>query len=203
MIKREEKLFDIGQWVATEDGFGQVIYNRNLFYEEFSLAVQDVKIGSFNRTVYICKILSDFDGRVKKRLKLDLYTSINSLNKKEVKIINRIKSDFPEKYNQYVLFEPTSNLTRQIFLEYKVEDKEIAKIHADIEGISKDLPRSFTFKELKKASKASALPFAISDFIKHNETKNREECITIRLDSERYKMKRKEAIFRGIVLIRQ
>lgn len=201
-MSRTEKLYDIGNWIGTEDGLGQVLYNRNLYYEEFDLATGNYKKGEFKRTVYICKILCDFEGKIKSRFKVDLYTSIDLLDKIENEYISKLKLNFPDQYNKYLLFEPKENLTRQVFLEYNINKDELAKVRHEINHIYNRLPRTFTFKEFKKSANASELPFKISNFIKYNEKKDRSNCITIRLDSDLYKTKGKEALFRDIAVIK-
>ena len=201
---RTEELFDIGEWVATKDGFGQIVFNRNLYFEEFEKASGNHKFkqGTFYQTVYVCKILSDFDGSVKKRIKLELYTSVSKLNTKEKKLINKIKKENPVDYKKYLLSEPKENVTRQVFLEYNINDNELELVKQEISKIWSNLPRTFTFKEFKKEGNKSNLPFKISEFIKHNEKTDRSKCVTIRFDSQLYRTKGKESLFDNIRVIK-
>ena len=199
---RTEELYDIGEWIATEDGYGQILYNRNLYYEEFDKANNECKPGEFNRSVYICKILSDFEGNPKTRIKLDLYTSINKLKRKEKMLINQIKSNNPSDYKKYLLNEPKENVTRQVFLEYHIKESELQIVKEEINNICSCLSRTFTFKEFKKEGKKSKLPFQISDFIKNEEKKDRSKCITLRFDSQLYRTKGKETLFDSIRVIK-
>jgi len=201
---RKEELFDIGTWVSTEDGIGQVLYNRSIYFEEFDQATSNYKFkkGTFHRTIYICKILSDFKGIVKKRFKIELYTSISKLKSPEKKLIKNIKSNSQEEYKKYLLYEPKEDLTRQVFLEYNIKKDELGLVNTEIDRINKLLQRTFSFKEFKKEGDNSNLPFKISEFIKNNEKIDRSKCVTIRLDSDLYKVKGKEALFSHIRVIK-
>lgn len=201
---RTEELFDIGEWVATEDGFGQILFNRNLYFEEFAKANGNHKFkhGTFHQTVYLCKILCDFDGSIKKRIKLELYTSVSKLKVNEKTLVNKIKRENPVGYKKYLLSEPKENVTRQVFLEYNIDDDELEVVNQEISKILSNLPRTFTFKEFKKEGNNSNLPFNISEFIKHNEKTDRSKCVTIRFDSQLYRTKGKESLFDNIRVIK-
>jgi len=199
----KEELFDIGAWVATEDGLGQVLSNRNLHFEEFDRAHRDplYKKGAFKRSIYICKILADFEGKIKKRFKIEMYTSINKLKQNEKKLINKIKSDFKDEYKKYLLYEPKEALTRQVFLEYNISVNQLDLVKKEVNKIYGRLPNNFTFNELKKEAHSSELPIKLSDFLKHDEKKDRKKCITIRLDSANYKTIGREALFNDVGVI--
>ena len=200
---RTEELLDIGEWVATEDGYGQILFNRNLYYEEFDKATGNhIKVGTLRRTIHLCKILSDFDGIVKKRIKLDIYTSVNKLRTREKELVDKIREEHPKEYNRYLLSEPRENVTRQIFLDYRFHTNEVELMKKEILRIRRSLRRTFSFKEFEKEGDNSNLPFRISEFLKYGEIRDRSKCITLRFDSQLYRTMSKEALFDNVVVIK-
>lgn len=100
------KIFEIGEWVRTEDGIGQVLYNREVYFQEFHQYTRQGKKGEFIKMLYICKILCGFDGKIKNRFKINTYISISSIYEKEKKYIEQIRLKQHEKYVKYILYEP-------------------------------------------------------------------------------------------------
>lgn len=197
-----DKIFEIGTWVATEDGYGQVLFNRKLYIEEFTLAFNKGKIGDFERTIYLCKILCGFNGKIKSRFSIKVYTSIQELNEKEENLVQKIKVDNPEGYKNYITEEGKELLTGQVFLTYKIDDNQVEEVLEKISTINRKLKPFFTFKEFAKEFKKNDMPFSYKDFYKYGYSYNRSEVISLRFDSLLYATKKKESIFNNVVAIK-
>lgn len=197
-----DKIFEIGSWVSTEDGYGQVLFNRKLYIEEFTLAFNKGKIGDFERALYLCKVFCGFDGKIKSRFPINVYTSIQELNKKEEKLVQRIKAENPERYNNYIMEEGKELLTGQVFLTYKIDDNQVEEVLEKISIINRKLKPFFTFKEFAKEFKKNDMPFSYQDFYKKGQSYNRSEVVSLRFDSFLYATKKKESIFNNVVAIK-
>lgn len=197
-----DKIFEIGSWVATEDGYGQVLYNRKCYYEEFTIDSSDKKKGDFERVIYICKILCGFEGKIKSRFLINMYTSVQELSKKEEKLVQKIKAENPEGYRNYITEEGKEVLMRQVFLTYKVDDNLVDEVLEKINTINRKLRPSFTFKEFAKEFKKNDMPFSYQDFYKKGQSYNRSEVVSLRFDSFLYATKKKESVFNNVVAIK-
>lgn len=197
-----DKIFEIGCWVSTEDGYGQILFNRQLYIEEFTLANESRKKGELERVMYICKVFCSFEGEVKSRFLVKNYTSVRELNKNEEKLIQKIKSENPEGYNNYITEEGKEILMRQVFLTYKVNENQVDEVIKKIKIINRKLKPSFTFKEFAKEFKNLDLPISYQDFYKKGQSYNRSEVISLRFDSFLYATKKKESIFHNVIAIK-
>ncbi len=197
-----DKIFEIGSWVSTEDGYGQVLFNRQLYIEEFTLATKSGKKGELERVMYICKVLCGFEGKIKSRFLVKNYTSVQELSKKEEKLVQKIKAENPEGYKNYITEEGKEVLMRQVFLTYKVDDNQVDEVLEKINTINRQLKPSFTFKEFAKEFKKNDMPFSYQDFHKKGQSYNRSEVVSLRFDSFLYATKKKESVFNNVVAIK-
>ncbi len=197
-----KEIFEIGTWVGTEDGYGQILYNRPLYVEEFTLATKLGKKGELDRVMYICKVFCSFEGKVKSKFLVRNYTSVQELSKKEKGLVEKTKSDNPERYKEYITEEGKEILLRQVFLTYKVEDDQVDEILEKIRNISKALKPFFTFKEFVKEFKKNEMPFSYQDFYKKGQSYIRSEVVSLRFDSILYATKNKESIFCSVVAVK-
>lgn len=190
--------FEIGQWMECEDGYGQILYIRDLFVESFSIDQGEKRIGDFLRTIFICKILCDFDGKIKKRKRINSYTSINPIKKINLEQVKKIKKNEKEYYD-YIHYEDKIDICRQIFLVYKTDASNKEELKSQIAEINNRLQPAFTFKEFVKECKKSNFPFKVEDFVRYGQAYGK-SIIRLRLDSFLYKTKGAESIFHNIVL---
>jgi hypothetical protein len=194
-----DKIFHIGQWVATEDGYGQIIYIRKIFSESFSKDNSDN--GTFLRMIYLCKIFCNFKGKIKKSHQLRSYTRVDSLTPKKITFVDEIKEANNDKYLNYIYYDDKVNLKKQIFLTYEIDKSNVKSIEEKINSINSEIKPSFTFKEFIKESKNQNLPINLKNFKKYGETFNRSNVIDLRFDSELYKVKGNNSIFTNVILI--
>jgi hypothetical protein len=73
--------FELGQWVSTEDGYGQIMYIRAFFVEDYENNRKEMKNGDFKRYLFICKILCNFSGKLKTSNRIKVYSSISPIDK--------------------------------------------------------------------------------------------------------------------------
>ncbi len=196
------KIYDIGCWVSTEDGYGQILYNRPLYIEEFTLASKDSIIGEFDKIIYICKVFCGFEGKIKSRFLIKSYTSVQDMSKKDEKIVQKIKAENPEEYKNYITEEGKEFLLRQVFLTFKVDNNQVNEVIEKISNVNRQLKPSFTFKEFAKEFAKNDMPFSYQEFYKKGQVYNMSEVVTLRFDSILYATKKKESIFNNVVAIK-
>ena len=196
------KIFDIGSWVSTEDGLGQIIFNRELYFEEFSLTSLDVKKGELDRIIYIYKILCDFNGKIKSNNQIKSSTIVNEVNKKEEKLIQHIIKTDPVAYSKYIVHEGNKLPVRQIFLNFKIKQSDVEKVTQKIDLINTNLKSSFTFQEFVKEFKNQDMPFSYKDYYRQDQVYDRSEVISIRFDSFLYRTNGKKSIFTNVSAIK-
>ncbi len=197
----KNKIFELGQWVGTEDGYGQILDIRPLYVENYETDRRERKNGEFIRNIFICKILCDFNGKVKTKIRV--YTSINNLSKEGAALVKAIKQKQPSDYLNYIIFDDKIDVCRQIFLDYKLPTKSdviVEELKQKISHIEKGLLPAFTFKEFLEKCRENQFLVDVEKFIPYGYTIKEEEKITIRLDSYRYKVKGKESVFHRVWL---
>jgi len=202
MKKSENELtFELGQWVTTEDGYGQIIYIRPLYVENYVTDRKNRKNGEFIRRIFICKILCDFKGKIK--IKINIYASASKIDKEGAEFVKNIKINQTDEYQKYLVFDDKVDICRQIFLEYKVSDKSSLKtddLKQKLSDINKKLYPAFTFNEFVLECNMQNFPIKVEDFIPYGQTIKNDEKITLRLDSYLYKVRGKESVFQHVNL---
>lgn len=153
--------FELGQWVITEDGYGQIIYIRPFFVEDYENHRQGRKNGEFIRYLFVCKMLCRFDGKIIKTKRINIYTSINPIDNKGSSHLNYIKDYLKDEYVKYLLYDDKISICKQLFLEYRLNvinfNNEI--ICSQIKEIDRKLYPAFTYKEFVKYFKEYDFPF--------------------------------------------
>ena len=68
--------FEIGQWINTDEYFAQIIAINEEYVEKYSYAYFDgKKVGEYMGDILICKVLCDFNGKIKKRNRIIIASS--------------------------------------------------------------------------------------------------------------------------------
>ncbi|MEH0152859.1 hypothetical protein V6R21_01870 [Limibacter armeniacum] len=196
-----KELFEIGEWVGTEDGIGQVIFNRMIYAEGFELEKDRYKKGEVIGHVYICKVFCSFELQVKKRILIRAYTSIDKLSKNELKSLDKVKQVNYDSYMNYIHFDQKENIKRQVILTYPASANDRVEIKDKIKSINTRLQPCFSYKEFVKEFSKEKFSFSINDFYHKGEMYDRDNVISIRFDSNFYKVKGKEAIFDNVVAV--
>lgn len=191
------KIFEIGKWVATEDGYGQVLKNIPVYIEDYEVDITLNK-GELKRNLYLCKIICDFNGKPKKRNLINVYSSIDIIDKQGKGLVKKIKDNFKAVYEDYILFESKTPLIRQFFLSYEINSNNSDLIINLFENLRTNLPTHFTFKEFSKEFNKNDFPFKLNNFISYKESQEKNSNLTIRFDSLDYRVFNKEAIFNNI-----
>lgn len=193
--------FELGQWVSTEDGYGQVMYVRPFYVEDYDTDRKDSKNGEFKRYIFVCKTLCDFKGKVKKNNRIKIYTSISKIDKEGLVFVKDIKAKQPDEYGKYIVHDDKVDICRQVFLDYQVVNKsalnakEVEQKLADIEA---NLLPAFTFKEFIAECAKQNFPIDLTRLVPYGYSAKKEERVTLRFDSFLYKVKGKEAVFHGV-----
>lgn len=193
--------YELGEWVGTENGYGQIMYIRTYFVEEYENKLNNIKKGKFIKFIYICKILCDFNGKLKKNQRIKAFTVIDKIDKKGLFLVQKIKGEQTEEYMKYISYEDKQNITQQLFRSYLLDDYDFNKenISQIIKKINDKLYPSFTYNEFKEEIKNYELPFKIENIISYGD--GDKETITLRFDSQLYKTKGKEVIFDNVKVI--
>lgn len=197
----KELNFDIGQWVACSLGYGQIIYIRAYYIEDYENHRQGRKNGEFIMYMYIIKILCGFDGRIKKSNRIINSTSIEPIDKQGKEFVEKIKKELKDEYNKYILYDEKNSLNYQLFLEYKLDklDFDIDKIEDKFYEFVNQLNPSFTYKEFSKLFKEYDFPFKLENLNGYALSDRLEgPKVQLRFDSKLYKTKDKEAIFDNV-----
>jgi hypothetical protein len=194
--------FEIGQWVGTEDGYGQIIYIRPYFVEDYENDRKGRKNGEFIQFIYICKILCDFNGKIRKSKRINIYTSVEPIDQKGLSFLNKIKTTQNSEYIKYILFEDKVSIHQQLFIKYKIskDNFEIEIVEKQIKEINKRLYPAFTYKEFINIFQEYDFPFKVEDILPYGHV-NR-NCLELRFDSNLYKVKDKQVIFDNVILVR-
>ncbi len=194
----KELNFELGQWVGTENGYGQIIYIRPFFVEDYENYRQGRKNGEFIRFIYICKILCGFEGKIKKSRRIDIYTSISPIDKEGLVHLKNIKEHQKEEYEKYIFFDDKISINKQLFRDYKLDNLDYDKILIEnqIKDINNRLYPAFTYKEFIKVFKEYDFPFKIENMVQYGE--GNKNSIMLRFDSFLYKVKGKEVIFDNV-----
>jgi hypothetical protein len=203
MAKKEanELPFELGQWVTTEDGYGQVMYIRPLYVEDYENNRKGRRNGEFIRNIFICKILCDFNGKI--RRKINVYTSMSKLDKEGARLVKEIKKNQPDEYARYIVHDDKVDICGQLFRDYKVVNKSslnIEEVQQKLAEIEMNLYPAFTFKEFVAECAKQNFPIDLKQLVPYGYSVKEEERIMLRFDSYLYKVKGKEAIFHGVRL---
>jgi hypothetical protein len=193
-----KELFDIGEWVSTEDGLGQVIYNRPIHVEKFNKQKGKDKVGTHLRNLYICKVLCDFEGKPKRSFKTNIYSSIDRLNPNDLELIEQVKKISPDLYEKYLLSENKTLLQHQCFVSFGLFNIEKDLLQAKFVNIKDKLANEFTFKEFEKVFNNENMSFDILEYIQYGYTKPQGSTeLKIRFDADLYKVRDKEFVFKN------
>jgi hypothetical protein len=197
----DEIPFELGQWVTTEDGYGQVMYVRPFYVEDYETTRKERKNGEFIRYIFICKILCDFKGKIRKNNRINIYTSMSKLDKEGAVFVKDIKTNQPDEYAKYIVHDDKVDICRQMFLDYQVVNKaslNIEEVEQKLADIETNLFPAFTFKEFAAECAQQNFPIDLKMLVPYGYSTKNEQRITLRFDSYLYKVKGKEAIFHGV-----
>lgn len=193
--------FELGEWVSTEDGYGQIMYVRPFFVEDYENNRQGRKNGEFIRYIYVCKILCGFEGKIKKAKRINIYTSISPISKEGLTYLKNIKENQKEEYEKYIFFDDKISICDQLFVKYKLDifdyDKEL--VEKQIKEINSRLYPAFTYKEFSKIFKEYNFPFKLESIVEYGE--GDKNCIQLRFDSFLYKVKDKQVVFNNVRMV--
>lgn len=193
--------FELGQWVSTEDGYGQIMYIRPFFVEDYENYRQGRKNGEFIRYIYVCKILCGFEGKIRKSKRINIYTSISPIDKEGLVHLKNIKENQKEEYEKYIIFDDKTSICDQLFVTYKLDILDFDKglVEKQIKEINSRLYPAFTYKEFSKIFKEYDFPFKLECIVEYGE--GDKNSLQLRFDSFLYKVKDKEVVFNNVRMI--
>ena len=155
------KLFEIGEWVSDGIYIGQVLSIRNLYVEKYTADYfEDKKLGSFKATLATIKVLCETDGKIKKRDRIASYNMdyFKQVNQEESTLIQSIKSNQPEEYEKYILYDQKKDIFSVSYIGFSIVMSELDNIQEKIQSILQALPNAFTLTEFIKESQLQKLP---------------------------------------------
>ena len=126
------------------------------YVEKYSYAYFDgKKVGEYIGDTLICKVLCDFNGKIKKQNRIIIASSnlSRTLKADEKKVIREIKDKQPEEYRNYVTYNEKSTIGESLSIYLSLSEQEIEKAIDEINLVSEKLPNTFTFKEFIKIAK--------------------------------------------------
>ncbi|MET0116408.1 MAG: hypothetical protein ABW090_03180 [Sedimenticola sp.] len=191
------KEFTAGQWIQTEEGVGQVISTHDLYVEEYSPDFLEGKkeIGELLVRVCVYKILSDYQGKIRKR-KIIITSNIeycDPISNEYKRIINKIIHENPAAFNRFMKLECNKNLYDEHRIFFQNRSHNIESLKAGIDEINQELNKPFVFKDFKMAVKKHGLDI---DFAKANKNPDlRPPDFYISLFNENYAIRNKQALF--------
>ena len=149
--------FEIGQWIYTDEYYAQILMVNEDYVEKYSCAYFDgKKVGEYIGDTLICKILCDFNGKIKKRNRIIIASSnwSRTLKADEKKTLKEIKTKQPEEYSSYITYNEKNSIGETLSIYLPLSEKEIENAFDEINLISEKLPNAFTFKEFVKTAKS-------------------------------------------------
>lgn len=190
---------NIGDWVLTEDGIGQVLYIRDFYVEEFVEIMpfeDELKKGGLYKTFVGVKLFCNFNGKVKKIFKVDFYHSYSceKLSKTDSKLLKKSLEENKALYEKYKRYTPKRDVFSYVELSYLIEENK-EKVIFEIRNLIKDLSLPFTFKELKKEFEKSTIKLNLNNYLKHGVNASAQSKITFVLYNSSYKVYKKERLF--------
>ena len=200
----EELNFELGQWVTCSLGYGQIMYIRAYYIEDYENHRQGRKNGEFIRYMYIIKILCGFDGKIRKSNRIINSTSIEAIDEQGLKFVEKIKKEQKEEYNKYILYDEKVSLTRGLNLDYKLDtiNYDENQVIEQLNEIYYSLSPSFTYKEFANEFRKYEFPFKLENLLEYGWIYGSEQkilaVITLRFESVLYKTKDKQAIFNDV-----
>ena len=156
-MKTNTAQFEIGQWIYTDEYYAQILMVNENYVEKYSYAYFDGnKVGEYTDDSLVCKVLCDFNGKIKKKNRIIIASSnwSRALKTDEKKIIKEIKTTQPEEYRSYITYNEKSTIGDSLSIYLSLSEKEIEKAFDEINIISEKLPKAFTFKEFVKTAKS-------------------------------------------------
>lgn len=193
------KDYQIGDWISCEDGIGQIIYVRDLFYENYIERDEKskLKIGDIYKTFFIIKLLCDFEGKLKKKNLFVFHQAIycNSLSKKYIELVEKIKFEKKDDYRRYIIYDEKIELNYSVSLDYRIDPEEKNKIINIISNLTWELWPAFTFDDFCKKIKEKNIYFEPKGYIKGWHDSNYSEIIRLHFYSRLMKVANKKMIF--------
>ena len=149
--------FEIGQWIYTDEYYAQILMVNENYVEKYSPAYFDrKKVSEYIGDSLVCKVLCDFNGKIKNKNRIIIASSnwSRTIKANEKKIIKEIKIKQPEEYRNYITYNEKSAIGESLSIYLSLSENEIEKAFDEINSISKELPKTFTFKEFVKIAKS-------------------------------------------------
>lgn len=201
----EDLNLELGQWIGCAEGYGQIMYIRAYYVEDYENHRQGRKNGEFISYMYIIKILCGFDGKIKKSNRIKNETSCSPIDKSGKEFVEKIKKEQKEEYNKYILYDEKVSLTRELNLEYELDTLEFDKnkVMNQFNKIYNNLLPTFTYKEFVKEFKKYEFPFKLENLLDYRWIYGGSEriilaVITLSFESVLYKTKDKQAVFNDV-----
>lgn len=194
---------ELGQWVVSEDGLGQVLSLHKHHRESFEEAFHGEKVGQITHVFAICKILCDFSGKIRKNKLLKVYQTkhIKPVSQDQKQLISHIQIHQVEAYQRYLFYDEKPGPTNSISLLFKVGGQHFKDIDRKIKEIRQHLPHFFRFKAFKKAFRQTSMPFELENYLRYGTEYSRDDTIQLVFHNHGYKTIGKEKIFDAISVI--
>lgn len=199
-------IFEMGQWVLTEDGIGQVLNKVDWYVEEFVelRPYDDFNLGDLYKTFVKVKLYCDFKGKPKKKFKTEYYHgyACENLSKSDIKKLEKSIKKNSSRYEQFLKYEYSENLYSLVELTYDIEIDLFDGLSKVLNDFLREHQSGFTFHELKIKIEAADLGIDMLSFIREGYVSSRGKGITIVLFNSEYQSKNKQRVFQFAKLVK-
>lgn len=169
-MNKEQKNYEIGQWIGFTEGLGQVLFIREDYVEKYSPEYFDgKKVGEDLGDILVYKQLCDFTGKLRKKDLINWAPAryCEPISDQYRKVVEAIKSNSPEEYRKYLVYDSRLVATVTTEISFRVPPDAISTVERIIDEINTTIKKPFTMKEFLQTAKDVALPLDFSRATKY------------------------------------
>lgn len=174
MTPQERFTLKVGDWSASDGGYGQIVKLYPFFYEEYHQIPKGKKVGDYHQTYFIIKYFCSYKGIVRRN-----GTGVDRVIPGECgikegnvygywEIIQKCIKENPEKYLAYQKYK-VKNVESWKYVGYMAGPRFSSPEHTKeyfqelFVKIRSDLPDLFTFNELMEVAKKHECPIKFDE----------------------------------------
>lgn len=148
--------FQPGDWIIATGGIGQVVRSEQIYAEEFDMD-DALSIGDPVKVYVFYKLLCDFEGKLRKRYRLQMARekSCQKPRAKDAKLIEKIRSSSPVDFAKFEEASETLGILNGI--EYAIPKDQLESTYRKLQEAINRLPTPFTYPDFMEACKNQGL----------------------------------------------
>ena len=169
-MKKEQENYEIGQWIGSTEGLGQVLFIREDYVEKYSSEYfEGKKVGEDLGDILVYKQLCDFTGKLRKKDLINWAPAryCEPISDQYRKMVEAIKSNSPEEYRRYLVYDSRLVTTVTTEISFRVPPDAISSVEKVINEINKTIKKPFTLKEFLATASEMELPLDFSQVKKY------------------------------------